>query len=68
MAKVEVRKVETEYHETGVGQSPRTDVTYQLGAVLEGKWVTFGSVNESRLAGLPDDAPAKGDEPDATEG
>lgn len=52
---MEVRKVETEYHETGVGVSGRTDVTYEVGAVIEGKWVSFASVSESRLASLPDD-------------
>lgn len=55
MANVEVRKTETEYHETGVGVSPRVDVNYELGAVIEGKWVRFGSVSASRLEGLPDD-------------
>lgn len=55
MATVQVRKVETEYHETGVGQQPRTDTSYELGAVIEGKWVAFGSVSASRLETLPDD-------------
>lgn len=55
MPNVEVRKVETEYHETGVGVSPRTDVSYEVGAVIEGKWVSFASVNASRLESLPDD-------------
>jgi hypothetical protein len=67
MADVEVRKVETTYHETGLGQEPRTDVTYELGSVIAGKWVPFGSVSESRLASMPDDKPADA-EPDAPEG
>lgn len=44
MANVEVRKVETEYGETGVGVSNRTDVTYELGAEINGAWVKFASV------------------------
>lgn len=68
MANVEVRKVETEYHETGVGVSPRTDVSYELGSVIEGKWVSFGSVSASRLEGLPDDKPAKNDKNDKPNG
>jgi hypothetical protein len=44
---VEVRRVETEYHETGVGQQPRTDVTYELGAEVDGAWVAFARVTES---------------------
>jgi len=46
---VEVRKTETEYHETGVGQSNRVDVTYQLGAEIDGAWVPFVSVPESKV-------------------
>lgn len=56
--KIEIREVETTYHETGVGQSDRVDKTYELGAVIDGKWASFGSVSESRLASLPDDKPA----------
>lgn len=52
---VEVREVATEYHETGVGVSPRTDTDYQIGAVVGGKWVSFGSIAASRLESLPDD-------------
>lgn len=67
MATVQVRKVETEYHETGVGQQSRTDVTYELGSVIEGKWVAFASVSANRLETLPDDKPAKSEESDQTE-
>jgi hypothetical protein len=41
---VAVRKTETEYNETGVGQSNRTDTNYELGAVINGAWVRFASV------------------------
>lgn len=46
---VEVRKTETEYHETGVGQENRVDVTYTLGATIDGAWVPFFSVPESKV-------------------
>lgn len=46
---VEVKKVETTYAETGVGQADRTDVTYELGAEIDGAWVRFASVTESTV-------------------
>lgn len=45
---VEVRKVETEYGETGIGQSNRVEVAYELGATIDGAWVPFTSVSASR--------------------
>jgi len=45
---VEVRQVETEYGETGVGVPNRVEVEYQLGADVNGAWVPFASVSESR--------------------
>ena len=49
---VEVRRIETEYGETGVGVSNRTDVTYELGAEIDGAWVKFGSVPGSTVEAL----------------
>lgn len=43
----EVRKVETEVLETGLSGGTRTDVTYDLGAVIDGAFVRFGSVPEA---------------------
>lgn len=50
MAGVEVRKVEREVGETGLGVGNRTDVTYELGAEIEGTWVPFGTVTEGRVS------------------
>lgn len=47
---VEVRRVETEVGETGVGVSNRTDVTYEIGfATPSGGWVKFMSVPETTV-------------------
>ncbi|SRR5579885_3219532 len=46
---VEVRRIETTVHETGVGVADRTDVSYELGAVIDGAWVRFGSVTQSQV-------------------
>lgn len=55
----EVRRVETEYAETGdpaKGQpgmyAPRVDVTYEVGAEVNGAWVKFGSVPGSTVDSL----------------
>jgi len=47
----EVRRVETSFAETGqvaqgtgTGYAERVDVTYEMGAVIDGAWVKFGSV------------------------
>jgi len=45
----EVRRIETTVHETGVAVQDRTDVTYELGAVIDGAWVRFGSVTQSQV-------------------
>jgi hypothetical protein len=47
---VSVRKVERVYHETGVGQSDRTEVHYELGDEIDGTWVPFASVSEGRVS------------------
>jgi hypothetical protein len=47
---VTVRKVEKVYHETGVGQSDRTETHYELGAEVDGVFVPFASVSEARVA------------------
>ena len=49
---VEVRRLEREVHETGVGVGNRTDVVYQLGAEINGAWVTFGERGEGHVQGL----------------
>jgi hypothetical protein len=46
---VEVRTVEVEYGETGVGVSNRTDTEYQLGAEVDGKWVPFATLGQGRV-------------------
>lgn len=46
---VEVKKTETEVYETGVGQPNRVDVTYTLGATIDGTFVPFLSVPESKV-------------------
>lgn len=63
--KLEVREVDTTYHETGVGQADRVEKTYQAGAVIDNKWVAFASITADRLSSLPDDSPADdaGDKP-----
>lgn len=48
----EVRRIETPYYETGGGPS-RVDVTYEVGAVIDGKWVRFASVSQGTVDGLP---------------
>jgi hypothetical protein len=48
----EVRKVETEIVETGVGQQNRIDVTYEIGATIDGAWVRFASVPGSTVETL----------------
>jgi hypothetical protein len=51
----EVRRVETEYYETG-GVPARVDVTYEIGTTVDGKWVRFASVPQTTVDALP--APA----------
>lgn len=46
----EVRRVETEVGETGVGVSNRTDVSYELGAEIDGLWTPFASLAEGRAS------------------
>jgi ribosomal protein L12E/L44/L45/RPP1/RPP2 len=48
----EVRRMEYEVGETGVGQANRTDVTWELGAEIEGAWVRFSSVPGSTVEAL----------------
>ncbi len=45
---VEVREISTEYGETGVNVENRTDVSYELGAEVDGTWLAFASVAEGR--------------------
>ncbi len=45
---VEVRSVDTEYGETGVGQSNRTETEYQLGVDIDGAFVPFVTVQKGR--------------------
>jgi hypothetical protein len=54
----EVRRVEVEYGETGVGQSNRTEVVYELGAEVNGAWVRFTSVPGSTVDTLGERAAA----------
>lgn len=44
-----VRRVETEVHETGVGVTNRTDVTYELGAEIDGVWCSFATIGQNRV-------------------
>lgn len=46
---VEVRRVETTVHETGVAVADRVEVTYELGATIEGAWVRFASVTQNAV-------------------
>jgi hypothetical protein len=62
----EVRKVETEYGETGIGQANRVDVTYELGFEINGAWVKVGSVAGSTVDNLV--AQAKDRQPPAQDG
>ncbi len=45
---VEVRAVDTEYGETGVGVSNRTETEYQLGVDIDGAFVPFVTVQKGR--------------------
>lgn len=63
---VEVRAVETEYGETGVGQQNRTETTYELGATVNGAWVKFAGVPSSTVDSLV--ARAKENAPPPDEG
>lgn len=47
-----VRKTTTTYHETGIGQSPREEVTYQLGATIDGVFVPFTTLTENHVQNL----------------
>lgn len=49
---VSVEKTTTVYHETGVGNSDRTEVTYELGATIDGVFVPFTTLSENHVAGL----------------
>lgn len=60
---IEVRKIETTYGETGVGQSDRVDVTYELGLEIGGAWIRFASVPETTVVQLQ--AAAKANAPAA---
>lgn len=64
---VEVRRVETEYGETGVGQANRVDVGFELGATINGAWVRFASVAGSTVDALAaraaEQAPPAGEGP-----
>lgn len=60
---VEVRRIETEVAETGLGQDNRTDVTYELGfATPSGGWVKFVSVPEATVINAEANA-AQADQP-----
>jgi ribosomal protein L12E/L44/L45/RPP1/RPP2 len=66
----EVRRMEYEVGETGVGQANRIDVTYELGAEIEGAWVRFSSVPGSTVEALVQrarDTAASAPPPQATE-
>lgn len=79
---VEVRKIETTYAETGVGQADRIEATYELGfATPNGGWVKFASVpaqvvaaaDQAAAATKPPEPPAEPEppgepEPDAGQG
>jgi hypothetical protein len=60
----EVRRVETEVYETGVGGN-RTDVSYEIGTVIEGKWVRFASVPQTTVDILPEQQQDTGKSTDA---
>lgn len=45
---VSLKKVETVYHETGIGQADRTESEYQLGAEIDGVFVPFATMSENR--------------------
>lgn len=47
-----VRKTTTTYHETGIGQSDREEVTYALGAVIDGAFVPFTTLTENHVQNL----------------
>jgi len=47
---VEIRKVENDVHETGVEGGKRTDVSYELGAEIDGVFVPFATVSEHRVS------------------
>jgi len=47
---VSVRKIERTIGETGVAQSDRVEVTYELGDDIDGVFVPFASVSEARVA------------------
>lgn len=49
---VSVKKTTTTYHETGVGQSPREEVSYQLGADIDGVFVPFTTLSENHVQNL----------------
>jgi ribosomal protein L12E/L44/L45/RPP1/RPP2 len=66
----EVRRMEYEVGETGVGQANRTDVTWELGAEIDGAWVRFSSVPGSTVEALVQrarDTAASTPAPQATE-
>jgi len=47
---VEIRKREVDVHETGTEGGKRTDVSYELGAEIDGVFVPFATVSENRVA------------------
>lgn len=68
-----IRRVEKIVHETGVGQSDRTDVNYELGAEIDGVFVPFvtlpeGRVDDARARDEADKAKAKGSSSSSSSG
>lgn len=51
MSGIEVRKIESQVHDTINNQYvPRLDTVYELGAEIDGAWVPFARVTEGGLA------------------
>lgn len=63
---VSVQKIETLVHETGVGVSDRTDVSYAIGAEVDGLFVPFVTLTENHVANLA--AAAAANQPAEAEG
>jgi hypothetical protein len=56
---LEVRRVETEFGETGLAGGTRIDVTYEVGfETPSGGWVKFSSVPEATVQAAEDNAKA----------
>lgn len=46
---VSCQKVTTTYHETGVGQADREEVTYVVGITVDGVFVPVASIPQNRV-------------------